>query len=83
MARPKPNPRAGHRVEWWSPAAQDWIGIGPWFETEVEAKDFEATLTSMSRATRVRLARPGQLELEDRGSFPAGETRVTAIAGEA
>ena len=81
MPRPKANPRAGYRAEWWSPAAQDWIGIGPWFETEVSAKDFETTLAPMGRTTRVRLARPGQLELEDRGSSPRRATRVTAIAG--
>ena len=76
----KPNPRAGVRAEWWSPEAQDWVGIGPWFETVEEARRFEATLAPMSRMTRVRHARAGQLELEDRGSFPEGETRVTAIA---
>lgn len=65
MSRPKPNPRAGLRVEWWSPIA-DWVGIGPWFETREEAQAFEASLTPMGRTTRVRHARAGQLELEDR-----------------
>jgi hypothetical protein len=81
VSRAKPNPRAGWRAEWWSPAAQGWVGIGPWFEREIEAKDFESTLAPLARTTRVRLARPGQLKLGDRGSFPGGETRVTAIEG--
>lgn len=68
MSRPKPNPRAGLRVEWWSPVAKDWVGIGPWFETHEEAQTFEASLVPMSRTTRVRHARAGQLELEAVGA---------------
>ncbi len=65
--RPKLDPHAGVRVEWWSGTARDWVGIGPWFQTEVEAREFAGTVNPLGRAVRIRRCRPAQLELAGEG----------------
>jgi hypothetical protein len=71
---------AALRVEWRNPASEAWEAIGPWFETLHEANAFASSLAPLGRQARVVRARGEQLVLDDRGSFPEGEMRVTAIA---
>ena len=57
------DPHAGVRVEWRSHEAAPWQAIGPWFVTRPEADTFAASVAVLGRHTRVRDARPAQLEL--------------------